>query len=89
MKSKTAVFRKCVSCGNIKEKADLFRIARKKDGSVSLDRTGHEEGRGAYICRNNECLEKAFKKKALERSFRSGIEPEDKKRLIEETEGLG
>ncbi|MBQ4482771.1 MAG: YlxR family protein [Lachnospiraceae bacterium] len=89
MKSKTVVFRKCVSCGKIKEKNGLFRIVRNKAGSVLLDKTGHEEGRGAYICRNKECFEKAFKKKALERSFRSGIEPEDKKRLIEETEGLG
>ena len=83
-KSKTPVSRKCISCGKIIEKTGLLRIARNKDGNVSLDENGKSEGRGAYICLNAGCVEKAFKKNALERSFRTRIDAEQKKQLEEE-----
>ncbi len=84
VKSKSTVCRKCICCGLIVEKEKLLRIVRTKEGELSIDPKGYAEGRGAYICINRDCIEKAFKKNSLERSFRAGIKREIKKRIFEE-----
>ena len=68
--------RKCVGCGEMKDKRTLVRIVRNKEGEISLDFVGKKPGRGAYICRSVECLNKAEKAKRLERAFSTRIEPE-------------
>ena len=65
--------RKCIGCGELKEKNQLIRIVRSKEGEISLDTTGKKNGRGAYICPDPECLEQAFKKKGLDRSFKTTV----------------
>ena len=52
--------RTCMGCNEKKEKKQLIRIVKNKMNEISLDRTGKQEGRGAYICDNIECLEKIF-----------------------------
>ncbi len=66
--------RTCIGCGMQKDKKDLIRIVKNKQGEISLDKTGKLPGRGAYICDNTECLEKAIKSKRLEKSFEMKIE---------------
>ena len=61
--------RTCIGCNVQKNKSDLIRIVMNKEGNISIDKTGKANGRGAYICNNIECLEKAIKSKKLERSF--------------------
>lgn len=68
--------RKCIGCGEMKDKRTLVRIVRSKEGEISLDPVGKKPGRGAYICRSAECLNKAQKAKRLERAFSTAIEPE-------------
>ena len=51
-------------------------MEKKKDGEISIDKTGKANGRGAYICDKVECLEKAIKSKKLEKSFEMKIENE-------------
>ena len=53
----------------MKPKRELVRICCNKEGDVSVDTTGKAPGRGAYVCRSRECLERAVKSKALERAF--------------------
>ncbi len=89
MKSKNPVCRKCVSCGSIVSKDALIRIVRNKEGKTSIDFSLCEEGRGAYICRSREFIDKALGKKLLERSFKAGIDPSDRERIIKETENFG
>ena len=67
--------RKCVGCGEMKDKRELVRVVRSKEGEISIDLYGKKPGRGAYICRSVECLEKARKAKRLERAFSTAIEP--------------
>ena len=67
--------RKCVGCGEMKDKRELVRIVRNKEGEISLDLYGKKPGRGAYICRSTACLDKAQKAKRLERAFSAKIEP--------------
>ena len=68
--------RKCIGCGEMKDKRTLVRIVRSKEGEISVDFTGKKPGRGAYICKSIECLDKAQKAKRLERAFSAKIEPE-------------
>ena len=61
--------RKCLGCGESKPKSELARVVRAPDGSVSLDLTGRKSGRGAYVCKDVECLKKCRKAKRIERSL--------------------
>ena len=66
--------RQCIGCGQMKDKKDLIRILKTQDESIVIDITGRKNGRGAYICANEDCLSKAFKNKGLERSFKMPVE---------------
>ncbi len=68
--------RTCIGCNTIKAKKDLIRIVKNKEGQISIDKTGRANGRGAYLCDNIECLEKAIKTKKLERTFEMPISQE-------------
>ena len=68
--------RTCMACNEQKEKQELLRIVRSKDGIIEVDLTGKKSGRGAYICKNEECLNKVIKSKRLERVFEKEITPE-------------
>ncbi len=51
-------------------------MVKSPEGEVSLDDKGRKPGRGAYVCRDVECLRKARKSRALERAFEAQIPPE-------------
>ncbi len=65
--------RKCIGCGEMKGKKTLIRVLRTPEGDFVLDATGRKNGRGAYLCRESGCLEKAIRQKGLERSFQAAI----------------
>ena len=65
--------RQCVGCRTMRDKRDLLRIVKAPDGTISLDITGKKSGRGAYVCHDLECLKKARKSRALERTFEVAI----------------
>ena len=69
MVTKKIPMRKCTGCGESKPKKELVRVLKTADDSVVIDLTGKMNGRGAYICRSEECLKKAVKTKAIERSL--------------------
>ena len=73
---KKLVQRTCIGCMEEKEKKSLIRIVKQNDGKIFIDKTGKANGRGAYICNNIECLEKAIKSKRLERAFEQKIDNE-------------
>ena len=68
--------RTCMGCNTKKDKKDLIRIVKDKNGNINIDKTGKLEGRGAYICDNIDCLEKAIKTKKLDRVFETTITSE-------------
>lgn len=78
--------RQCMGCRERKAKKELIRVVRKTDGIVSLDFSGKLNGRGAYLCPDMECLKKAQKAKALERSLEVPIPDEVFERLAKEME---
>ena len=65
-----------IGCNSQKNKKDLIRVVKNKDGIISIDKTGKANGRGAYICDNVDCLEKAIKTKRLEKIFDTKISEE-------------
>ena len=68
--------RKCVGCQEMKSKREMIRILKTESEGIILDATGKKNGRGAYICRSGECLEKAIRNHGIERSLKTGILPE-------------
>ena len=66
--------RTCIACNEQKEKQELLRIVKSKEGIIEVDETGKKNGRGAYICKREECLEKIIKSKKLQKVFEKEIE---------------
>ena len=76
MQTKHVPMRMCNGCGEMKSKKELVRVVKSKEGEISLDLTGKKAGRGAYICSNLECLQKARKARRLEKAFSARIPDE-------------
>ena len=87
MQPKKIPIRRCVGCGEGKPKKELVRVVRSAAGEVNLDLTGRMPGRGAYLCRNTECLRKARKARRLEKEFSQAIPDEMYDRLEKELGG--
>lgn len=81
---KKIVQRSCIGCNIKKEKKDLLRIVKQKEGNVVIDKTGKLSGRGAYICGDKECFEKIKKANKLERALETKIPDE----IYEELRGV-
>lgn len=80
--------RQCVGCGEMKEKRTMTRIIKTAEGEISLDTTGKKNGRGAYLCMDSSCLQKAKKNKGLERSLKTTIPQEVYEMLSKEMEEI-
>ena len=68
--------RTCIGCNEAKPKKELIRVVKTTDGEVLIDFSGKKNGRGAYVCPDVSCLEKAIKTKRLSRAFEMPIENE-------------
>lgn len=79
----------CVGCREMKEKRDLIRIVRTPDGEAVLDPSGKRSGRGAYVCRQAECLKRSIRQKQLERQLEITLTPEIIDALTTEMDRLG
>lgn len=79
--------RTCVGCGSSLPKRELIRVVRDPNGKVDLDLTGKRAGRGAYVCPNEQCLERAVKGRKLDRALELTIQNDvlvDLKRILYE-----
>ncbi len=81
--------RQCVGCREMKEKNQLIRAVRSPEGEVTLDFKGKKPGRGAYLCKNIQCLKRARKSRALERAFSQPLPPEVYEQMEAELEKEG
>lgn len=80
--------RKCVGCGEMKNKKEMMRVVRTSDNEFILDVTGKKNGRGAYVCISDECLSTAIKNRGLEKSFKQAIPNEVYEGLEKEMKSL-
>lgn len=76
MSTKKVPLRQCIGCGEMKGKKEMIRILKTEAEGVVLDATGRKNGRGAYVCPNRECFQKAVKRRGLERAFKMPISKE-------------
>ena len=76
MQTRKIPMRQCVGCREMKQKKELIRVVKTPDDQIVLDVTGKQNGRGAYICNCQECLNKAMKSSALERSLKTKVSQE-------------
>ena len=76
MGTKKVPMRMCTGCREMKPKKELIRVVKTADQGIKLDLTGKLNGRGAYICKDKECLAKAQKSNALSRAFETNVSGE-------------
>ncbi|MBQ6041758.1 MAG: YlxR family protein [Oscillospiraceae bacterium] len=76
MTPKKIPMRMCLGCNEMKPKRELIRVVHQKDGTILLDATGKQAGRGAYICPQLSCLKAARKARRLEKAFSCRISDE-------------
>ncbi len=75
--------RTCVGCREIRPKREMVRIVRTPDGGVEIDETGKMSGRGAYLCRRQECWDIALKKDRLQHALKTSLTDEERATLEE------
>ena len=88
MKPRKIPMRMCVGCREIKPKIELLRVVKTPEGEILLDFSGKVSGRGAYVCPNKECLERAVKQKQLDRALEVVLDDEvikDLEKALEKT----
>ena len=85
MKKNKVPMRRCIGCMESKPKKELLRIAFY-EGVLTLDTTGKAKGRGVYLCRNKDCMEKAKKRRAIQRSFDAAVPQDEIERIWGELE---
>ena len=71
-----------MACRKVKAKRELIRLVRISDESVEVDIGGKKTGRGAYLCRAQECWESGLKGGRLERSLRATLTQDNREQLI-------
>ena len=76
--------RKCTGCGEMKPKKEMVRVIKTAEEEIFMDLTGKMNGRGAYVCRSEECLKRAIKTKAIERSLGINVSDEVYEQLMKE-----
>ncbi|NLJ96838.1 MAG: YlxR family protein [Clostridiales bacterium] len=86
--AKKIPLRVCTGCGLSKPKKELIRVLRSPEDEIGIDITGKKNGRGAYICPSNDCLQKAISSKGLERSLKMSIPKDILDTLVKELIGL-
>jgi predicted RNA-binding protein YlxR (DUF448 family) len=75
--------RTCVICRETSAKRTLTRIVRTADAGVQVDPTGKRNGRGAYLCNQVTCWQRAVESNVLDKALRTTLTNEDKQRLNE------
>ena len=79
------VERKCVGCGEIKNRDELIKITRENStGNVIINHSNKIFGRSAYLCYNNACVEAAFKKNKIAKVLKTSVPEDLKGKLINE-----
>ena len=81
---KKAPQRKCIGCKESFDKKSLLRMVKDGEQNITFDPTGKKNGRGAYLCKKQSCLESAFKKRQLDYSFQCKVQEDVYEQLKKE-----
>ncbi len=78
--------RRCVACHQMRDKRELIRVVKSPEGEIFIDPTGKKNGRGAYLCKDPACFDRARSSKSLNREFKTEIPAEIYEQLKEQLE---
>lgn len=81
---KKDVSRMCFICRNVLPKQNMLRVVKNSESKIFIDKTGKANGRGAYICLSDMCIERISNQKILNRAFKCEFPEEVYKKLCEE-----
>ena len=84
VRRKKIPMRMCIGCKEMKPKKELMRIVRTADGTIEIDATGKKSGRGAYICKNEQCIKTSINENRLSRALDFHVTNEMAQRIQEE-----
>ena len=84
-KPKRVPERQCVACRKLRPRNELIRLVRLPEGQITLDATTTLHGRGAYVCRERPCVERAAKARSFNKALRRNVPDE----LIKDVIALG
>lgn len=70
---KKVPLRKCAATGEMFPKKEMIRVVRPKEGEVAVDLTGKKSGRGTYVSKSEEAVEKARENRALEAQLKTAV----------------
>ncbi len=70
---KKVPLRMCICCKQMKPKKEMLRVVKVNDNQFTLDETGKLNGRGAYICKEGNCIENSVNKKLLNKSYKQNV----------------
>jgi predicted RNA-binding protein YlxR (DUF448 family) len=76
--------RTCLGCRRVRDKRELVRLVRNAAGVIEIDSTARKDGRGAYICMERSCWDKALKGKQLENALRCRLTQVNRDKLIKD-----
>lgn len=77
--------RSCVVCRTPTDKTNLVRVVKRGE-EFFVDRTFKADGRGAYVCKNPECIKKLLKTRAFNRAFKTAVPDEVYAEAVREAE---
>lgn len=80
--------RTCIGCREQRPKRELVRIVRTPAGTVEVDTTGKQAGRGTYLCRSAECWELGIRRQRLDHALHTTISPKEREGLLRYRETL-
>lgn len=66
--------RRCLGCMQMKPKSTLIRMVKSKDGEIVIDKNQKAEGRGAYLCKDINCLKACQRKSRLNMAFKTKVD---------------
>ncbi len=73
MKIKKIPLRMCICCKQMKPKKEMLRVVKVNENEFVLDETGKQNGRGAYICKESDCISVSISKKLLNKSYKQKV----------------
>lgn len=88
MKRKKMPMRMCIGCREMKPKNELIRIVKTPDNNIGIDPTGKKSGRGAYVCKNDKCIEASMKENQLSKALDINVTKEIVSKIKEELSNL-
>lgn len=88
MAAKKIPMRMCTGCREMHPRTELIRVVKTPEGEIKLDTVGRVNGRGAYLCKNRECLIRAEKSNALARAFEMNVGSDIYEKLRKEFENF-